>query len=190
MTAAIDPVALASRLIACKSITPATGEVFDVLEEALVSIGFEVHRFILGEAPDGPVENLYASRGSGGPHFGFAGHLDVVPAGEGWDGDPNHTSLRRMGELIVGQLLASDPPVRIIYKPHPMAGTRSPEVARAHENIVALIRRAGGRGGAAAVAAGVEELARHAPVLLERGVLRGIALDVDARRFADALPPT
>ena len=27
-------------------------------------------------------------RGSGAPHFGFAGHLDVVPPGEGWDGDP------------------------------------------------------------------------------------------------------
>jgi succinyl-diaminopimelate desuccinylase len=88
MTASIDPVALASRLIACKSITPATGEVFDVLEEALVSIGFEVHRFVTGEAPDGPVENLYASRGSGSPHFGFAGHLDVVPPGEGWQTDP------------------------------------------------------------------------------------------------------
>ena len=65
MTAAIDPVDLASRLIACRSITPSQGEVFDVLEAALVSIGFEVHRFVTGEAPDGPVENLYASRGSG-----------------------------------------------------------------------------------------------------------------------------
>src|SRR6266567_5025511 len=88
MNAAIDPVDLAARLIACKSITPATGEVFDVLEEALVSIGFTVHRFTLGETPDGPVENLYASRGTGAPHFGFAGHLDVVPPGDGWQTDP------------------------------------------------------------------------------------------------------
>ena len=88
MTAAIDPVDLTSRLIACRSITPAQGEVFDVLEEALTAIGFEVHRFVTGEAPDGPVENLYASRGSGSPHFGFAGHLDVVPPGDGWQTDP------------------------------------------------------------------------------------------------------
>ena len=88
MIAAIDPVALASSLIACRSVTPSQGEVFDVLEQALVSIGFEVHRFVAGEAPDGPVENLYAARGSGGPHFGFAGHLDVVPPGEGWQTDP------------------------------------------------------------------------------------------------------
>jgi succinyl-diaminopimelate desuccinylase len=52
----------------------------------LLPLGFEVHRFTRGEAPDGPVENLVALRGSGAPHFGFAGHLDVVPPGEGWHG--------------------------------------------------------------------------------------------------------
>src|SRR3990170_1029520 len=88
MSASIDPIALASRLIACPSVTPATGEVFDALEAALEPLGFTVHRFVLGEPPDGPVENLVAIRGSGSPHFGFAGHLDVVPAGEGWSSDP------------------------------------------------------------------------------------------------------
>jgi succinyl-diaminopimelate desuccinylase len=62
--------------------------VFDVLEAALLPLGFDVHRFLRGEAPDGPVENMVAIRGSGSPHFGFAGHLDVVPAGEGWASDP------------------------------------------------------------------------------------------------------
>ena len=84
----IDSVDLAARLIACPSITPATGAVFDVLEAALIPLGFEVHRFTRGEASDGPVENLVALRGSGSPHFGFAGHLDVVPPGDGWHGDP------------------------------------------------------------------------------------------------------
>ena len=88
MSGAIDPAALAERLIACPSVTPATGAVFDVLEEALIPLGFQVHRFVAGEAPDGPVENLFATRGSSGPHFGFAGHLDVVPPGEGWASDP------------------------------------------------------------------------------------------------------
>ena len=83
-----DPVDLAQRLIAVPSVTPASGEVFDVLEAALRPLGFDVHRFVLGEAPDGPTENMVAIRGSGGPHFGFAGHLDVVPAGEGWASDP------------------------------------------------------------------------------------------------------
>ena len=84
----IDPVDLAAQLIAVPSVTPATGAVFDVLAAALAPLGFAIHRFTRGEAPDGPVENLVAIRGSGAPHFGFAGHLDVVPPGEGWSGDP------------------------------------------------------------------------------------------------------
>ena len=84
MTRAIDPVELAKELIACASVTPARGEVFDVLERALAPIGFTVHRFVR----EG-VENLFATRGAdGGVHFGFAGHVDVVPPGEGWTGDP------------------------------------------------------------------------------------------------------
>ncbi|MEO5578178.1 MAG: succinyl-diaminopimelate desuccinylase [Sphingomicrobium sp.] len=88
MTSLIDPVDLAKRLIACPSVTPASGRVFAELEEALLPLGFDVHRFVSGDAPDGPVENLVAVRGHGSPHFGFAGHLDVVPPGEGWASDP------------------------------------------------------------------------------------------------------
>ena len=88
MAASIDPVELARKLIACPSITPARGEVFDVLQAALEPLGFTVHRWVMGEPPDGPTENLVAIRGEGSPHFGFAGHLDVVPPGEGWVRDP------------------------------------------------------------------------------------------------------
>jgi len=88
MNSSIDPVELASRLIACPSITPASGEVFDLLADVLQASGFEVHRWTMGEAPDGPTENMVAIRGEGGPHFGFAGHLDVVPPGDGWASDP------------------------------------------------------------------------------------------------------
>jgi succinyl-diaminopimelate desuccinylase len=83
----VDPIALACALINCPSVTPASGAVFDVLAEALETLGFTVHRFTLGEPPDGPTENMVAIRGEGAPHFGFAGHLDVVPAGDGWNGD-------------------------------------------------------------------------------------------------------
>jgi succinyl-diaminopimelate desuccinylase len=96
MSRAIDPVELASQLIACPSVTPARGAVFDVLEGALAPLGFEVHRFVRGE-----VENLFASRGSGSPHFGFAGHLDVVPPGEGWSSDPFGPEIR--GGLLYGR---------------------------------------------------------------------------------------
>jgi succinyl-diaminopimelate desuccinylase len=97
----LDPVDLAARLIACPSVTPARGAVFDVLQDALEGQGFTVHRMINGEAPDGPVENLFASRGSGAPHLGFAGHLDVVPPGGGWDSDPFVPDIR--GGLLYGR---------------------------------------------------------------------------------------
>jgi succinyl-diaminopimelate desuccinylase len=80
----IDALTLASALIACDSVTPARGRVFDVLQGALEAIGFAVDRFVVGDEPDGPVENLLAVRGDSGRHFAFAGHLDVVPPGEGW----------------------------------------------------------------------------------------------------------
>src|SRR5437868_4932771 len=88
MSSPVDPVAFARELISCPSVTPARGKVFDLLEAALVPLGFTVHRWVMGEPPDGPTENMVAMRGSGSPHFGFAGHLDVVPPGDGWNGDP------------------------------------------------------------------------------------------------------
>ena len=83
-----DPIALARALINCPSVTPARGAVFDIIEAALRPLGFEVHRWVMGDAPDGPTENMVAMRGQGSPHFGFAGHLDVVPPGDGWASDP------------------------------------------------------------------------------------------------------
>ncbi len=99
----LDPVTLAERLINCPSVTPATGAVFDCLAEMLEPLGFAIHRFVAGEAPDGPVENLLAIRQ--GPekcrHFAFAGHLDVVPPGEGWSSGPFEAE--RRGELLFGR---------------------------------------------------------------------------------------
>jgi succinyl-diaminopimelate desuccinylase len=101
MAEPIDPVTLAQALIRCPSVTPARGEVFDVLESALTPLGFTTHRWIMGEPPDGPTENMVAIRGQGAPHFGFAGHLDVVPPGEGWDADPFAASVS--DGLLVGR---------------------------------------------------------------------------------------
>ncbi len=94
---------LAEALIACPSVTPAAGLVFDCLEAQLKPLGFAVHRFQAGEAPDGPVENLFAVRHgpAGSRHFGFAGHVDVVPPGEGWTAAPFAPEVR--GELLYGR---------------------------------------------------------------------------------------
>lgn len=77
---------LAERLIACESVTPARGEVFDALEGMLAPLGFEINRFVAGDE----VENCLAIRRgpAGCRHFAFAGHLDVVPPGEGWASAP------------------------------------------------------------------------------------------------------
>ena len=82
MSDGTDAVALAQALIRCASVTPADAGAQDLLAAALTAAGFEVQRLIFGEAPDGPVDNLFATRGSGHPHFAFAGHTDVVPPGD------------------------------------------------------------------------------------------------------------
>ena len=103
----LDPLDLAKRLIAAPSVTPATGAVFAELEAMLAPLGFAVHRFTRGEGAEGsdeaPVENLFALRAGppGSRHFAFAGHLDVVPPGEGWASDPFEPQVR--GELLHGR---------------------------------------------------------------------------------------
>ena len=90
--AMIDALDLAARLIACPSVTPADAGAQDVLAASLERIGFTVHRLTFGTAPDGPVDNVFATIGSGAPHFAFAGHTDVVPAGEGWEAFEPHVA--------------------------------------------------------------------------------------------------
>jgi succinyl-diaminopimelate desuccinylase len=106
MNMASDPVALAEALIACESVTPARGAVFDAFEAMIAPLGFEVHRFIDGEGAQ-PVENCLAIRRgpAGSKHFAFAGHLDVVPAGEGWASRPFSPERRPApgGELLYGR---------------------------------------------------------------------------------------
>ena len=125
MSTPIDPVAFAAELIRCPSVTPARGAVFDLLDNALTDLGFAVHRWVMGDPPDGPTENMVAIRGDGGPHFGFAGHLDVVPPGEGWDGDPF------AGEIRDGMLI----------------GRGANDMKSAIAAYVAALSRAGDKGG-------------------------------------------
>ena len=103
MAVSSDVATLAERLIAAPSVTPAAGLVFDVLEAMLKPLGFWVRRFHEGEPPDGPVENLFAVRRGpvGSRHFAFAGHVDVVPPGEGWTSAP--FSPERRGDLLYGR---------------------------------------------------------------------------------------
>ncbi|WP_394729893.1 succinyl-diaminopimelate desuccinylase [Altererythrobacter sp. GH1-8] len=104
MTEVLD---LANRLISAESVTPATGAVFDAMEAMLTPLGFAVHRFTRGDGEAGsdeaPVENLFAIRKGpeGSKHFAFAGHLDVVPPGDGWESAPFEPEIR--GDLLYGR---------------------------------------------------------------------------------------
>ena len=96
-----NPIALAQELIRCPSVTPADAGALDVLAAALRELGFTTELLTFGEAPDGPVRNLFARRGTGGPHFAFAGHTDVVPVGDAsaWSLDPFAAEVRD-GQLV------------------------------------------------------------------------------------------
>jgi succinyl-diaminopimelate desuccinylase len=77
-----DPVAVTRVLIRCPSVTPAEGGALAFLQSVLREAGFTVHRMTFSEPGMDDVENLYARLGTQGPHLMFAGHTDVVPAGD------------------------------------------------------------------------------------------------------------
>jgi succinyl-diaminopimelate desuccinylase len=73
----IDAVDLAQKLIRCASVTPADDGAQQVLKDALAPMGFACR-----DLPFNDIQNLYARLGTGGPHFCFCGHTDVVPPGD------------------------------------------------------------------------------------------------------------
>jgi succinyl-diaminopimelate desuccinylase len=95
----MHPLALAQALIRCRSVTPADDAAIETLAAALEALGFACTRLAFGAPPDGPVENLFATIGSGAPHFAFAGHTDVVPEGGGWSVDPYGATIAN-GQLV------------------------------------------------------------------------------------------
>ncbi len=76
-----DPVAIARDLVRCRSVTPEEGGALAYLEGLLAKSGFTVHRAVFAEPGTAPVDNLYARIGTAKPNLVFAGHTDVVPAG-------------------------------------------------------------------------------------------------------------
>ncbi len=101
--ASLDPVLLLQNLIRCPSVTPAEAGCFDLIEAALTSLGFAVERLRFEGGGSYPVDNLFATRGAGGPHLLFNGHIDVVPPGERslWTHDPFGAEIE--GDRIYGR---------------------------------------------------------------------------------------
>ncbi len=83
----IDPVLLAKKLIAQRSVSGEKDEgSLDLLEEVLSKLGFVCNRLPFeGNGGSYPVDNLHARFGDSGKHLAFAGHTDVVPPGKEGD---------------------------------------------------------------------------------------------------------
>ncbi len=77
-------------LVKCRSITPREGGALDYLQGELSRLGFVCKRLPFSEPGTPDVDNLYARIGQDSPHICFAGHTDVVPAGDehGWSHPP------------------------------------------------------------------------------------------------------
>ncbi|MFZ3473586.1 hypothetical protein ACODT3_08300 [Streptomyces sp. 4.24] len=63
-----------------------------------------------------------------------------APTWEGWTDDACYTSVIPAGEKLIKALLDHEQDIRIIYKPHPLTGSRSPQAAAAHRRVIALLR--------------------------------------------------
>jgi succinyl-diaminopimelate desuccinylase len=79
---ALDVVELTRALVRCPSVTPAEGGALVLLEDRLAALGFRCERMDFSEPGTPDIANLYARIGTGGRHFCFAGHSDVVPVGD------------------------------------------------------------------------------------------------------------
>lgn len=81
-----SPLALARALIRCPSVTPEEGGALSLLEGVLSRAGFAVERPVFSAPGTPDIENLFARIGPATAGSGrcllFAGHTDVVPAGE------------------------------------------------------------------------------------------------------------
>lgn len=77
-----DVVELTRTLVRCESVTPKEAGALQLLERTLEPLGFRCERMDFTQAGTDDVANLYARIGSGGRHFCFAGHSDVVPVGD------------------------------------------------------------------------------------------------------------
>jgi len=82
---------LAKSLISKASVTPDDKGCQSIMIERLKKIGFEIHPLKFGD-----VDNFWATRGNGGPLFAFAGHTDVVPAGneDAWNTAPFEPTIK------------------------------------------------------------------------------------------------
>ncbi len=130
----VDPITLTRDLVRCPSVTPEDKGALGVLQKTLEGLGFVCSRLVFSAEDTPDIDNLYARIGSGGPHFCFAGHSDVVPIGDAdaWSADPFAGEIRD-GHMIgrgavdmkgaIAAFVAATS--RFIAKPKPFKGSIS-----------------------------------------------------------------
>ncbi|MBN9542868.1 MAG: succinyl-diaminopimelate desuccinylase [Alphaproteobacteria bacterium] len=79
----MDDIELLKKLISFNTVSPSSEDSIDFLKDYLEDLGFNCKKI---ESKQG--FNLYAEIGRGVKHLAFAGHMDVVPAGDGWIQSP------------------------------------------------------------------------------------------------------
>ena len=86
-----EVLALTQDLMARRSVTPEDAGCQALLASRLAAAGFAIEHL-----PFGPVSNVWATHGAGGPVLVFLGHTDVVPSGpvEQWSSDPFVPTIR------------------------------------------------------------------------------------------------
>ena len=99
--ASINELQLAKELIKFPTVTPIDAGIMKFLDKKLKTLGFKTKILEFKEKNSKPVKNLYARLGNQGPNFCYAGHLDVVPAGnlKEWTVNPFKPSVKK-GHLI------------------------------------------------------------------------------------------
>ena len=97
----INELQLARELIKFPTVTPVDAGIMKFLEKKLITLGFKTKILEFREKNSKPVKNLYARLGNKGPNFCYAGHLDVVPAGniKDWTVNPFKPAIKK-GHLI------------------------------------------------------------------------------------------
>ena len=99
--ATLNELQLAKELIKFPTVTPVDAGIMKFLEKKLKTLGFKTKVLEFREKDSKPVKNIYARLGNKGPNFCYAGHLDVVPAGnlKDWTVNPFKPSVKK-GYLI------------------------------------------------------------------------------------------
>ena len=97
MSKLIDEIRFTQELISKPSVTPKDLGAMSVVTKHLKKLGFQCRLMSFQEKGTDKIINLYARYGTKSPNLCFAGHTDVVPAGDlaSWSSNPFKAKIKR-----------------------------------------------------------------------------------------------